>query len=1157
MFVHLHVHSHYSLLDGLPKIPELVARAKADGMSALALTDHGALYGCIEFYQEARSAGIKPILGMEAYVAPHALHLKRPKIDEHAYHCTILAATNEGYRNLLELATIAQLDGFYYKPRIDMKALERFRNGLIVLSGCWFGEVATALRERRETRAREAAQKYSQVLGPGNFYIEIQRNPLVDAEKRKEQERVNGGLVTLARELDLPLVATADIHYLKPDDRDAHDALVCIGTGTTVTEEKRLDMRGIDLSFTESATMEERFSDLPDTIKNTALIAERCHVTLTLGKWHFPQFPLPPNEHPDSYLAALAEEGLHKRIARVTKEARDRLHYELDIIQKKGYAMYFLVVADFVRFTRERHIISTTRGSAAGSLVAYALGITTLNPLDYELPFERFLNPERPSPPDIDVDLEDSRRDEVIEYVTTKYGASRVARIVTFGTMLARAAVRDVSRALGLPYASGDTIAKLIPLGAQGSAMTIRKAKEMEPELLKLSREDPTVAKVLSLAEKIEGSARHASVHAAGVVIAPTKLTDFTPLQRENDRTIITQYEMGACEAVGLLKIDFLGIRNLSIIGEAIRIISATTNAHIDLDRIPMDDKATYALLAKGETMGLFQLGGSGMTRYLKELMPTTIFDIMAMISLFRPGPMESIPEYIKRKHNPRLVKYLHQTLKPILERSLGILVFQDDVLLIAVKLAGYTWAEADKLRKAMGKKIPREMQMQKAKFLSGCSGHGLDTATAEELWSLIEPFAAYGFNKAHAASYAIVAYQTAYLKAHFPSQFMAAVMTAESDNLDTIAEAVQECRKIGIQVLPPDINESRKHFTYISDHAIRFGLAAIKNLGSDMIQSSIRERERGGAFASLENFLTRLPQETYNKKSLESLIKSGALDRFGERNALLTNLERLLEFVRQRAGSDEQQTLFAASPKERKCFLSPAPPATESQTLSWERELLGLYVTAHPFAKIAESIRDVLPSLIQQIDRAAEGELIKIVGMISAKREVRTKRGELMAFVTLEDESGNVEGIVFPRTYRDVKDLMTLDTLMLVRGRLDTKSQEKKLILESAAAADTATLRSILLTTNNGIPPQSAEPPQDLSMFKKHITITLHSELPAESQSNLRTLFVRNAGDTRVFIAIPHQEKLRTIETDFRIRYDEDMKASIEQICGEGTVQK
>lgn len=1156
-FVHLHVHSHYSLLDGLATIPDLVRRAKEHGMPSLALTDHGALYGLIEFYQEAKSAGVKPILGMEAYLAPHDLHLKRPKLDDRTTHLTLLALTNEGYRNLLELATIAQLDGFYYKPRLDLPTLARLHEGIIALSGCQSGTIPRLLLQHKQEEAEQHARSLVETLGEGNVYIELQRNPLHDVEERVRQKSLDQDLISLARALNLPLVATADVHYLDPEDVEAQDVLVCIGTGATVQEEKRLDMRGTDLSFTDPETMMKRFADVPEAIAHTLAIAERSALQLNSGKWFFPHFPLPPKKTSHEYLSELAVQGLAERMGMVTPEALRRLTYELEIIAKKGYATYFLVVADFVRFTRERSIITTTRGSAAGSLVAYALGITTLNPLEFELPFERFLNPERPSPPDIDVDLEDARRDEVIAYVTEKYGKDHAARICTFGTMLARAAVRDVARALGRPYGDGDRIAKLIPLGSQGMPMTITRAKEQEPQLARISLEDPTVAQILSLAEKIEGCARHASVHAAGVVIAPSRLTDFTPLQREHGNNIITQYDMHACEAVGLLKIDFLGIRNLSIIGEAVRIIKATTGIEVDLARLPLDDEKTYALLARGDTIGLFQLGGTGMTRYLKELKPTNIFDIMAMLALFRPGPMESIPEYIRRKHHPRAVSYLHPALKPILERSLGILVYQDDVLLIAVHLAGYTWAETDKLRKAMGKKIPREMQLQKAKFIQGCIAHGkLKEVTAENLWHLIEPFAAYGFGKAHAASYAIIAYHTAYLKAHFAAQYMTAVLTQESGNMETIAEAVQECRKLGIEVLPPDINESRSSFTYLNNRAIRFGLTAIKNLGSDTVAAAIREREEKGPFMDLSDLLRRLPQETVNKKSLESMVHSGALDRFGERNRLATNIERMLEFARkQHTGDAAQPTLFGESLTSSVITLTPAPPMTETQKLGWERELLGLYVTTHPFARAAEEVRDLLTPLHQQLERAEPDEIIPLIAHVSSVKEIRTKKGDPMAFATLEDDSGSVETVVFPRLFQEARNVWRQGTLLFVRGRVDAKSDNRKLIAEYARALPSEGIRAIILQelgqTPSSTPSVPSAPPFPITLSHERLTITLSHDLAPETQSNLRVLLTRHPGPVRVCIVVFKNGKTRTIETNFSIHYTEDIKQAIEGICG------
>lgn len=1030
-------------------------------MKALALTDHGVLYGAIEFYQEAKRQGVKPIIGVEAYVAPNRLTDKRAKIDDSAFHLILLAEDMTGYRNLLKLVTLAHLEGFYYKPRVDKAALREHHAGLIALSGCLGGEVSQALLQDDFETARRAAETYGAIFGRDNFFLEIQSHPALP-----EQNKVNAGLLRLAKELNLQLVATRDSHYLAPDDKEAQDALVCIQTGKQLTDTNRLNMTAIDLDLCGSDIMAQAFHNQPEAVANTVRIADRCNVDLKLGTWVFPDFPVPVSETPNAYLSRLAADGLRARLGAIEPEADERLRYELDIIATKGYATYFLVVADFVGWSRQRGIISTTRGSAAGSLVAFALGITTVNPLEYRLPFERFLNPWRPLPPDIDMDFADDRRDEVIAYVKEKYGADRVAQIVTFGTMQARAAVRDIGRVLGYQYSFCDRLAKMVPFGAQGFHMSIERALELNSELKARFEAEPEVQRLLELAQKVEGCARHASVHAAGVVIAPRPLTEYLPLQREaGGDKIVTQYDMHAVEEVGLLKMDFLGIRNLSILGSAVELIQKIHGTALDLNALPLDDKKTYKLLAEGQTMGLFQLSGSGMTRHLKELKPTSIYDIMAMVALFRPGPMNSIPEYIRRKHNPRLVTYLDPRLKPILERSYGIITYQDDVLLIAVELAGYSWEEADKLRRAMGKKIQKEMAAQREKFFQGCLTHGRITGDkAEELWKLIEPFAAYGFNKAHAASYGIVAYQTAYLKAHFPAEYMTAVLTAESGDLDTVAAIVSECRRMGIAVLPPSINESTEHFTRLDEHHIRFGLLAIKNVGSDIAGAIIAERARGGSFQSLEDFLARASDKNLNKKVLEALIKAGALDEWGDRQQLLSNIEALLKYHRGVAagGAITQAGLFGDWQPRQTLHLEPSEPATKEQSLAWERELLGLYLTEHPLQQFQGELSSMVVPLAHLPHYHSE-ELVVVSGLADSVRRITTKTGEAMAFVKFSDLDSSIEVVVFPSIYRTTAAVLESGQPLLVAGKVSRRDGEIKIICEGAEALRTDTVSGLI----------------------------------------------------------------------------------------------
>ncbi len=1059
-FTPLHVHSHYSLLDGLPKIPDLIGFAKNQGFSSLALTDHGVMHGAIEFYKECVAQGIKPILGVETYVAPRKLTDKQTKIDDQNCHLILLARNLTGYQNLIKLISLAHLQGFYYKPRVDHEALLQYHEGIAALSACLKGEIPQAILKNDAKAARELIKKYQTIFGPDNFYLEVQSHP-----ELPDQIKVNNELKILAKDFSLPLVATNDSHYLHPEDAEAQDILVCVQTGKTVNDEKRLDMRKVDTSLKNEESMRRDLPEFIEAIENTGKLAAELNVELPLGQRFFPNFPTPEGETPEAYLRLLAEQGLTKHYTTgVPDSVRERLEYELGIIMKKGYSSYFLVVADFVNWSKEQAIIATTRGSAAGSLVSYLIGITNLNPLEYGLPFERFLNPERPSPPDIDMDFADDRRDDVIAYVTAKYGLDRVAQIVTFGTMQARAAIRDVGRALGYPYSLCDKVAKMIPFGSQGFHMTIDRALNENAELKDLTNTDPQVKKLLDLARKVEGCARHASVHAAGIVISPEPLTNYVPLQYDSDgKAVITQYDMFSCEEAGLVKMDFLGIRNLSIMGSAIKIIQKTKNVTIDLNNLPLGDAKTFELMARGETMGMFQLGGSGMTRYLKELKPTAVTDIMAMVALFRPGPMNSIPEFIKRKHNPKTITYLDPRLKDILHASYGIITYQDDVLLIAINLAGYSWEEADKLRKAMGKKILKEMARQKEKFISGAIARGLTEDKARHLWELIEPFAAYGFNKAHAASYGMVAYQTAYLKASYPTEFMAALMTAESANMETIAQAVAECTRLGIQVLPPDINESLSTFTVVDDTKIRFGMGAIKNLGENTIEVIIRERKKNELFNNLEDFLKRVAGHELNKKSLESLIKTGALDSFGyERRQLVDSIEILLNFARERATerTTNQSSLFggALGAPELKLKLPALTSASMNQAekLLWEKELLGLYVTAHPFNEYAQALNNKVTPL-NLLSAEQVNKNIVIAGYVTQIKQINTKKGEAMAFLTLEDTTSNIEVVIFPETYRTYKNILNSDTIIGLCGKWTARNDSYSLIMEGVCTLNSS----------------------------------------------------------------------------------------------------
>ncbi len=1066
-FVHLHTHTHYSLLDGLTKIDELVARTKELGMDAVAITDHGAMYGVIEFYSKAKKAGIKPIIGCEVYVTDN-MYEKKPTSEggRNYHHLVLLCKNNQGYKNLIKLVTTAHVAGFYYKPRVDKNLLKQHSEGLIALSGCLGGELSVAVVSDRMDKARSIIKEHQDIFGADNYYVEIQQHL-----KTEDQNRVTPKLIALARELGVPMVATQDSHYGKSDDAHAHDVLLAVQTGNTITDINRLSMVHDDFSFISPEKMKEKFIEVPEAIENTALIADRCNVELTLGSFIFPDFALEPGKTADQMLDDLTMLGAQERSLDKDEVVEDRRFYELEIIRNKKYAPYFLVVADLLRFARESKIYTTVRGSAAGSLVAYLSGITNVNPIEFQLPFERFLNPYRPSAPDIDMDFADDRRQEVIEYAKKKYGADKVAQICTFGTMMARGAVRDVARAMGKSYEMGDRLAKLIPMGSQGFPMTIEHALELEPELKKAYEKDKEAHEVIEVARKLEGTVRHVSVHAAGVVIAPQPLTEYVPIQYDpkGENSLITQYDMYTVgeEGVGLTKLDFLGIRNLSILEDAVRLVQKERNISIDIEKISFDDKKTFAMLAKGETEGLFQLNGSGMTKHLIDLKPNTIHDINAMVALYRPGPINNIPEYIARKHGRSPITYFHPKAEKFLAKSYGILVYQDDLLFTALELAGYNWESVDKFRKAVGKKIPAEMAKQHEIFVKGCQVHsGINFGEAEKIWSLFEPFQGYGFNKAHAACYGRVAYQTAYMKANFPGEYMCAVLTAETGNIETVAEIINECKRMGIPVLPPDINISLKDFTLIkgqtsdANDQIRFGLLTIKNLGKAIAEAIIEERESGGSFNNIEDFVTRVHHKDLNKKSMESLICSGAFDHLGERATLLASVDLLLNYSRenQRVFNSGQVSLFGEVSETLPALrLQEVIPASRSQKLMWEKELLGLFISDHPLRDFQSKI-DAEKGVFQIKDVVANKKTstTKIAGMVSKIQRITTKTGKPMIFSILEDMSSKIEVVVFPTVLDQHPDAFQENSILVVSGKLNDRDGTPKFLCDDVRSLAT-----------------------------------------------------------------------------------------------------
>jgi len=1054
-FIHLHTHSHYSLLDGLSKIEDMVKTAKKNGMDALAVTDHGNMYGAIEFYKEAKKAEIKPIIGVEAYIAERSRKDKEPGIDNKRYHLTLLAKNKTGYKNLMRLITLANLEGYYYKPRMDEEILKEYHEGIICMSGCMGSKLSQAVLADNLEKAEALIKEHQDIFGKENYFLEVHSHPHVENDKK-----LRDGIVALGKKFNIPVVAGQDSHYLCIDDHEAHNTLLMVNTGSDIKDTGKLEFGVDDFSLIDEKTALKYFKDVPEAVSNTKIVADMCEdYDLELGKAYFPDFPIPLNTTADEMLRDLAYKGFAFRELPQTEEYLKRLEYELGIIKQKGYPTYFLVVGDLLRYAHENGIYTNIRGSVAGSLTTYLLGITNVDPIDYKIPFERFLNPERPSLPDIDMDYADNRRDEIIAYAKSKYGEDKVAQIGTFGTMMAKGSVRDVARALGYPYTVGDRISSMIPLGSQGMPMTIDHAMEIVPELKEAYKKESDTKRIIDLAKKMEGCVRHISVHAAGVVIAPRPLYEFSPIQLDpKGGNIITQYDMYSIEDAGLPKFDFLGIRNLSILALAVKLVKKIHNTIIDIDKIDLTDKKTFEMLTRGETMGLFQLNGAGMTRYLKELKPTSIHDINAMVALYRPGPMEFIPLYIERKHNPRLVKYFDPALEPILKQTYGVLIYQDDLLLIAINIAGYSWGEADKFRKAVGKKIPEEMEKQKDHFINGTVEHSKwPLKKATELWNQIEPFAAYGFNKAHSASYGRVAYQTAYMKANYPVEYMTAVLTSESGDVEKVAEIVHECQKMDINVLPPNINESFEDFTIIvgSNHntgrTIRFGLYTIKNLGYDIANAIIEERTKNGKFNSIEDFFERINHKNLNKKSVEALAKSGAMGDFGKRNTIIGNLEKLLAFNKESRSVSTQDSLFGSiGGVKAKLSLEEQKEETKQEKLAWEKELLGLYISGHPLDRIREKLekRDINIKKIKE--EIGNGMPITIGGIIENVRQVVTKNNERMAFLRIADLTDGIEAVVFPKIFTGLTKVLIPEKCIALTGKVSLRNGEKSIIIEA-----------------------------------------------------------------------------------------------------------
>jgi DNA polymerase-3 subunit alpha len=1123
-FVHLHNHSDYSLLDGASPIPGMLAKAAAMKMPALALTDHGSLFGAVEFYQEARKHGVKPLVGMEAYVTRGS---RKDRTREAAHHLVLLARDEQGFRNLMKLSSLAFLEGFYYRPRVDHEILSRHAAGLVALSACPKGEIAADLLEDRDDDALRTAGTYRDMFGADHFFLEIQNHGLAIEDK------IRAKVLELGRRTGIPVVATNDCHYLEPDHTEAQDVLICIQTGKTVDDANR--MRALSgLHFRSPEEMFEAFPDTPEAVRSTLAVAERCNLQLNFGKPLLPAFPLPEGwESDEAYFRDLTWKAVNERFAgALTDEVRARCAYELDVICQMGFASYFLIVRDFIHFAKERGIgVGPGRGSVAGSLVAYALRITDVNPLEHGLIFERFLNPERVSMPDIDIDFDDLRRGEVIEYVKHKYGEGNVTQIITFGTMGAKGVVRDVGRALGLAFADVDKIAKLVP---DGLGMTLEKALELSPDLKNLPQRGAPFDRLLKSARVLEGLARHASTHAAGVLITPGPLLDYVPLYRQKDESITTQWDMKSVEKAGLLKMDFLGLRTLSVLEEATRLIAARGEPRPDLARISMDDPAAYRVFQEAETVAIFQFESSGMRDYLRRLKPTVFNDLVAMNALYRPGPMENIPYFIDCKHGRAQVRFDHPALEPILQSTYGVFVYQEQVMQAANALAGFSMAQADELRRAMGKKRAEEMDAKRHEFVEGCKRNKIPQARAEKIFATMEKFAGYGFNRSHSAAYALVAYQCAWLKAHAPAEFLAATLTSEMADSARVVTLIEECRRMGLELLPPDVNRSDWRFT-IEDGRIRLGLGAVRNVGQSAVEAIVAARAAGGKFSDLFDLACRLDARL-NRRVLESLVMSGACDGLGaERGALFSAAGRVLEQAAalQRERASQQSSLFAGGDQGAVAVVAPplpeVPAWTGRERSQKEKEVLGFYFSEHPLAAIRELVEKVATHRVADALQLEDGAEARLAGLVSEVKPIVTKAGKRMAVVTLEDLSGRIECTVFPEAFEAAKSLLEPERLVTVSGRIEVRDD-----------------RGTKLLAAQVLPLEEAQ-----RQFRASLHLEIRSEhLSLKWLEDVDAVLSANPGDADVYlhIVMPDHSRKASRSRRYRVADDERVAQTLRQ---------
>jgi DNA polymerase-3 subunit alpha len=1035
-FVHLHTHSHYSLLDGLSKIDDLIKKTIENGFSALALTDHGTLSGAIEFYKKAKKAGIKPIIGCEAYLAPRSRFDKVSKIDSRNYHLTLLARNEKGYKNLIKLITKGWLEGFYYKPRIDKELLREYSEGIICLSGCPNGEIPKALLEKKYDLAKQLAFEYLDIFGKENFYIEINHHPNLE-----DLKNLKNLLLKLSEETKIPFVVTYDSHYAYPEDSSIHDVFLAIQTGKDIDGDERLTMRQDDFSLADYETIYNLHKDIPEGIKNTLEIAEKCNLEIEFGKFKLPKYPLPFNENEIGYLKKLVDKGIQKRNI-AYEYVKDRVDYELKIIEQTGFAGYFLIVQDIVNFAKENNLmVGPGRGSAGGSLVSYLLGITEINPLKYGLFFERFLNPQRYEPPDIDIDFSDTKRDLIFDYIRKKFGSDRFAQIITFGKMAARAAVRDTGRSLGFSFSFVDRLARLIPAN-----LSLEEAEKLM-EVQKIIKENESYKKILDSAKRLEGTIRHASVHACGTVISPDPITDYVPLQFApgEEKVIISQYDMYSIQEIGLLKMDFLGLRTLSIIETSKKLILERHGQDIIFDD-KFDDQKTFEILRQGNTTGVFQLEGKGMTEYLKKIKPTKIEDIVVLLALYRPGPLELIPSFIRRKFGKEKIDYLHPKLEPILRETFGIMVYQEQLMKMAQELAGYSPIEADVLRKAIGKKIKTLLDEEVQKLTQRMIQNGINKDLAQKIAKLVEPFARYGFNKSHAVAYAILAYYTAYLKAYFPVEFLTSCLIHEGKDIDKVKIYLQSFKIYEIKILPPDINESNFHFTIVDEKTVRFGLGSIKNIGEPLINFIVEERKTNGPFNGLLDFLKRVKHKDLNKKSFESLIKAGAFDCFNDRKVLITNLDYLLDYAQKTKNLNNGLSLFGQS--NDNLYLKPAKDIDEIEILKWEKELLGIYISGHPYQKFSLKLNGKIKKIKDAL-KMDEGIKISLAGVLNEIKRMISKNKESFAYLEIEDLTDSIEVMLFPKVYENYFEILKEGKVYFLVGTLQKRDNKNILLAD------------------------------------------------------------------------------------------------------------